>query len=83
MADNNKKVRDNSNSEEGVLPIGNILRNNSINSNSNSNSRSIGIVSYRHRRWLFMLSARVCACADFAITEVYQKGAITVKFSAK
>ena len=29
-----------------MLPIGNILRNNSINSNSNSNSRSIGIANY-------------------------------------
>ena len=37
----------------------------------------------RHRRWLFMLTARVCAYADFAITEVYQEQPITVKFSAK
>ena len=41
------------------------------------------LLYYRHRRWLFMLTARVYACADFAITEVYQKGSITVKFSAK
>ena len=41
------------------------------------------VLCYRHRRWLFMLTARVYACADFAITEVYQKGSITVKFSAK
>ena len=40
-------------------------------------------LSNRHRRWLFMLTARVYACADFAITEVYQKQPITVKFSAK
>ena len=41
------------------------------------------IYIYRHRRWLFMLTARVCACTDFAITEVYQKQPITVKISAK
>ena len=32
------------------------------------------ILLNRHRRWFFMFSARVCACADFAITRGISKG---------
>ena len=30
------------------------------------------VTANRHRRWLFMFSARVCACADFAIPRAIQ-----------